>query len=149
MNSPELVDSVNIDRFFCLNMRKVPVNGHVDSVLVRSRRNSSVFSPKSSACNHQIGQAKERVKSCGVLGKPTVANLLQTQQVLGDMERVFDLGPNTRFVVLNLLHDSAQPRIGQRAAFARAHRNMPVRPFLLSPMAFFNTPITRVGSRFR
>ncbi len=37
MNSPELVDSVNIDRFFCLNIRKRPVNGHVDSVLVRSR----------------------------------------------------------------------------------------------------------------
>jgi hypothetical protein len=26
------------------------------------------------------------------------------------MERVFDLGPNTRFVVLNLLQDSAQHR---------------------------------------
>ncbi len=112
MNSPELVDSVKIDLFFCLNLRKEPENGHVDSVLVRSRRNSTALRPKSSACNHQIGQAKERVKPCGVLGKPTVANLLQTQQVLDDMERVFDLGPNTRFVVLNLLQDSAQPPSG-------------------------------------
>ncbi len=63
------------------------MNGHVDSVLVRSRRNSTMFGPKSSACNHQNGQAKERVKPCGVLGKPTVVNLLQTQQVLDDMER--------------------------------------------------------------
>ena len=109
--------------------------------LACSRRHLAVLSPKSSASNHQIGQTKERVKPCRVLGKPTVANLLQTQQVLDDMERVFDLGPNTRFVVLNLLQDSAQPRIGQCAAFARAHRNMPVRPFLLSPMALFNTPI--------
>jgi hypothetical protein len=145
MNSPELVDSVDIDRFFSLNMRKGPVNGHVDSVFVRSRRNLTVLGPKSSACNHQIGQAKERVKPCGVLGKTTVANLLQTQQVLDDMERVFDLGPNARFVVLNLLQDSAKPRIGQCAAFARAHRNMPVRPFLLSPMAPFNTPIARIA----
>ena len=130
-------------------MRKGPVNGHVDSVFVRSRRNSTVFGPKSSACDHQIGQAKARVEPCGVLGKPTVANLLQTQQVLDDMERVFDLGPNTRFVVLNLLQDSAQPRIGQCAAFARAHRNMPVRPFLLSPMALFNTPIACIAKVYR
>ena len=102
MNSPELVDSLNIDRFFCLNMRKGPVNGHIDSVLVRSRRNSTVLSPKSSACNHQIGQAKEGIKPCRVLRKPTVANLLQTQQVLDDVKRMLDLSPNTRFVTLAL-----------------------------------------------
>jgi hypothetical protein len=95
------------------------VNGYVDSVYVRSRRNSTVFSPEWSACSHQIGQAKERVKPCGVLGKPTVANLLETQQVLDDVERVFDLSPNARFVIFNLLQDSTQPRIGQCAAFAR------------------------------
>ena len=132
MKLPELVDSVNIDWFLCLNLRKGPVNGHVDSVLVRSRRNSTVLSPKSSACNHHIGQAKERVKPCGVLGKPTVANLLQTQQVLDDVKRMLDLSPNTRFVILDLLQDSAQPRIGQCTAFARAHRNMPVTPFCLA-----------------
>ena len=108
MKSPELVDSVNIDRFFCLNLRKGPVNGHVASVLVRSRRNSTVLSPKSSACNHHIGQAKERVKPCGVLDKPTVANLLQTQQVLDDVKRMFDFGPSARFVVLDFLQDSPQ-----------------------------------------
>jgi hypothetical protein len=88
MKLPELVDSVNIDWFFCLNLRKGPVNGHLDCVLVRSRRNSTVLCPKSSACNLQIGQAKERVKPCGVLGKPTVANLLQSQQVLDDVKRM-------------------------------------------------------------
>jgi hypothetical protein len=86
MKLPEIVDSLNIDWFFCLNLRKGPLNGHVSSVLVRSRRNSTVLSPQSSACNHQIGQAKERVKPCGVLGKPTVANLLQTQQVLDNVK---------------------------------------------------------------
>jgi hypothetical protein len=79
-------------------MRKGPVYGHVDSLLVRSRRNSTVFSPKSSACNNQIGQAKERVKPCGVVGKPAVANLFQTQQVLDDVKRMLDLSPNARFV---------------------------------------------------
>jgi hypothetical protein len=113
--------------------------------LAFSRRHLAVFSPKSSACNYQIGQAKERVKPCGVLGKPTVANLLQTQQVLDDVERMLDLSPNARFVILDFLQDSAQPLIGQCAAFIRAHRNMPVRPFLLSPMALFNTPITRIA----
>jgi hypothetical protein len=80
------VDSVNIDWFFCLNLCKGPVNGHVDSVLVHSRRNTTVLSSKSSACNHQIGQTKERVKPCRVFGKSAVANLLQTRQVLDDME---------------------------------------------------------------
>ena len=93
MNSPELVDPVNIDRYFSLKLRKGLVNGHVPFVLVRSRRNSTVLSPKSSACNHQIGQAKERIKTCRVLGKPKVANLLQTQQVLDDVKRMLDLSP--------------------------------------------------------
>lgn len=98
MKSPELVDSVNIDRFSCLNLRKGFVNDQLESVLVRSRRNSTMLSPKSTASSQQIGQAKKREKPCRVLGKPTVANLLQTQQVLDDIKRVFDLGPNTRFV---------------------------------------------------
>ena len=144
MNSPELVDSVKIDRFFCLNLRKGPLNGHVAFVLVRSRRNSTVLSPKSSACNHQIGQAKERVKPCGVLGKPTVANLLQTQQVLDDVKRMLDLSPNARFVILNLLQDSAQLHIGKCTAFTRVYRDKPVRPFLINRMALFNTSIARI-----
>jgi len=70
--------------------------------LAISRRHLAVLIPKSSACNHQIGQTRELEKPCGVLVKSTIANLLQTQQVLDDVKRVFDLGPNTLFVVLDL-----------------------------------------------
>ena len=54
------------------------------------------------------------------------------------------LGP-ALFVVLDLLQDSPQRRIGQCTAFPRAHRNMPVRPFLFRRSALFNTPIARIA----
>ena len=56
--------------------------------LAISRRHSAEFSPKSFACNHQNAKTKERVKPCGALGKPKVANLLQIQQVLDNVKGV-------------------------------------------------------------
>ena len=54
----------------------------ISSALLYSGRNAIVLHTKLSACNHEIGQTEERVKPCCVFGKPTVTNLLQTQQVL-------------------------------------------------------------------
>jgi hypothetical protein len=110
-----------------------------------SRRHSAVFSPNSCASNHQIGQAKERANPCDLLGKPALANLLQTQVAIDDVKRMFDLGPDTRYVLLNPRQDWTQRRIGQFTAFTKVHRDMPARPFLVSPTAPLNTPATRIA----
>ena len=112
MNTSEIVDSVGMDRFWAEYAWLPAAKGDVSCALLHSGRNATVLHTELSACNHEIGQTEERVKPCRVLGKPTVANLLQTQQVLDDVKRMLDLSPNTRFVVLNLLQDSAQPPSG-------------------------------------
>ena len=145
MNTSGIVDLVGMDRFWAGYAWLPAARGDVSCALLHSGRNATVLHTKLSACNHEIGQTEERVKPCRVFGKPTVANLLQTQQVLDDVKRMFDFGPNARFVVLDLLQDSPQRRIGQCTAFPRAHRNMPVRPFLFRRSALFNTPITGIA----
>ena len=71
----------------------------VSCALLHSRRNSSVLHTKLSARNHEIGQAKERIRPWRILGEHTLPNLHQTQQVLDNVKRMFDLGVNTRLVV--------------------------------------------------
>ena len=65
----------------------------VSCALLHSRRNSSLLHTKLSARDHEIGQAKERVKPCRILGEPTVANLHQTQQVLDNVKKDVRLRP--------------------------------------------------------
>ena len=119
MHTSEIVDSVGMDRFWAEYAWLWAANCDVSCALLHSGRNATVLHTMLSACDHEISQAKEHVKPCRVFGKPSVANLLQTQQVLDDVKRMFDFGPNARFIVLDLLLDSPQRRIGQCTAFSR------------------------------
>jgi len=91
MNTSEIVDSVEMDRFWAGDAWLPAAKGDVSCALIHSGRNATVLRTKSSACNHEIGQTEERVKPCRVFGKPTVTNLLQTQQVLDDVKRTLAL----------------------------------------------------------
>jgi hypothetical protein len=92
MNTSEIVDSVEMDRFWAEYAWLPAAKGDMSCALLHSGRDSTVLHTKWSACNHEIGQTEERVKRRGVFGKPTVTNLLQTQQVLDDVKRMLDLG---------------------------------------------------------
>ena len=74
----EIGDSVGMDRFWAGYSRLWSASGDISYALLRSGRNSTVLQTKLSAFDHEISQAKERVKPCGVFGKPKVANPLHT-----------------------------------------------------------------------
>ena len=59
------------------------------------------------------------------IGQPAIAHLLQTQKVLDDMERVLNLGADTRLHVLKLLHQAAMQAIWECTALAGSHRDNP------------------------
>ena len=74
-----IVDSVGMDRFWA---GYSSLRAAIDDILcasLHSGRNSTVLHTNLSACDHVISQAKERVKPCGVFGKPKVANPLHTR----------------------------------------------------------------------
>jgi len=69
MHSSEIVDSVEIDRFWAGYSWLWAAKGDVSCALLHSGRNLNVLHTELSACNHEISQAKERVKPCGDFGK--------------------------------------------------------------------------------
>jgi hypothetical protein len=56
--------------------------------------------------DHQVRQAEQRHQLRGVLGQSTVTDLLQSEAVLDDMERMLDLGANTGLDRLELVAQS-------------------------------------------
>jgi hypothetical protein len=71
MHTSEIVDLVGMDRFWAGDAWLPAAKGDVSCALLHSGRNLTVLHTKLSACNHEIGQTEERVKPCGVFGKPT------------------------------------------------------------------------------
>ncbi len=64
MNTSEMVGSVGMDRFWDEYPWLLSAKGDISCALLHSGRNSTVLHTKLSACNHEISQAKERVKPC-------------------------------------------------------------------------------------
>ena len=86
--------------------------------------------------NQQIRQPKERVQPCCVLRQSTVGHLLHAEEVLDDPERMFNLGPDSGFGLLNALLQSSNRRIRQGLALARTHGDLPLNlaPLVLLPL---------------
>ena len=61
-------------------------------------------------------------------------------------ERVFNLGPDARLGLLQLIQDRTHRRaLVQHLALARPHGHMPVDPNVLRLLSFSHTLVTRVG----
>lgn len=90
-------------------------------------RPSSYRLPQRAPQHPQVGRCKQRVQLRGVLGQPAVALLRMPELALDHPERVFDLGPNARLGLHQLVHDRAHRGVlVQYFAFARAHGYAPV-----------------------
>jgi len=64
MNAPEIVDSVEMDRFWagCAWLRAA--KDEVSGAMLHSGSNLTVLHSKLSACNHEIDQTEGREKPC-------------------------------------------------------------------------------------
>ena len=79
-----------------------------------------------SACQDQIGEAKQREQLGVVLRQVAIARLAMLEQALHDMKAMLDLRAHAGFGLLELLLGSAQWIFLERLAHARTHRNVPV-----------------------
>lgn len=80
----------------------------------------------------QIGQPEQAEQLRRVLGQSLVARLAMTEQVLDPMEWVLHLGPNARLHLLDFFQQPGRlERQVQLPAFARLHRDVPVRSLRL------------------
>ena len=79
-----------------------------------------------SACQDQIGEAKQREQLGVVLRQVAIARLAMLEQALHDMKAMLDLRAHAGFGLLELLLGSAQWIFLERLAHARMHRNVPV-----------------------
>lgn len=95
--------------------------------------------------DEQIREAEQRKELRRVLGQTLVTRLIHAEDILHDMERVLDLGPNTRLELLDLLVDTTQRRIRQRLALARPHRDFPLNIAALVLFPFLDTLRARIA----
>lgn len=80
----------------------------------RSRRSSGFSDGKAPAGQHQIGECGQREQLRGVLGQAAIARLAMTEQVLDDMERMFNFRPHAGLQMLQLFEHAPQFVAGQR-----------------------------------
>jgi len=97
--------------------------------------------------DHRIGQTTQGEQLRRVLGQAPAPYLLQTEQVLEDAERMFDLGPDACLDLLHLLVQSPHFGVRQDLAFAIAHRHMPSRVGGLVFGPLLGTLVTGIAKR--
>ena len=64
---------------------------------------------------------------CVVLGQAAVSRLPVPEQVIDYAERVLDFGASARLDLLDLFHHLPQRAVAELFAFARLHRDVPLR----------------------
>src|SRR6478736_3846784 len=72
-----------------------------------SRRTSAMSDQQRPLSDDQIGQPEQAEQLCLALRQALVAGLLVTKQVLDHVERMLDLGPDTRLQLLGLLEQAS------------------------------------------
>lgn len=90
-----------------------------------SGRNLGVKQPQSFSRQDQIGQGKQGEELCCILGHTPVTGLAMFEQVLDDMEGMFNLGPDLGLGILDLFQQMAQRGIRQRPPGSGAQGNVP------------------------
>jgi hypothetical protein len=110
-----------------------------------SRRTSAMNGQQLLLGNHQVGQTEQAQQLRVVLGQPLVAGLLVPEQVLDDVKRVLYFGADAGLDLLDLLQHLPQRAVAEQLAFARLHRNVPLRPLCF--LAFMHAAIARIAKR--
>ncbi len=90
-----------------------------------SGRTEGVTRPEAPAGQYQVGQAEQREQLRLVLGQPPVTRLAVLEQVLDDVKRMLDFGPQARLDLFDPFLQAAQRVVGQGPAHARAQRHVP------------------------
>lgn len=91
------------NRVFSRLLPCIPANFIVSPI---SGRTLDVESEQSSLGNQQIGQAEQREELRRVLGQPFVAHLLHAEDILDDVKRMLNLGPDAGLEFLDLFVDA-------------------------------------------
>lgn len=111
-----------------------------------SRRNLAVERQELSLRNHQIGQSEQRVQLCGVLFQPLVAHFLVVEEVLHDMERMLDLGPDAGFQRFQFAQQLTKPALFRDGfELAAFHGDLPVDVPVLQFFSFVGADIAGLG----